>query len=94
MEYVRLLHLSRKEWTDLLRWLDTSGLALYFLDRLKELDLLELLPPAVLTRLRQNLADNTERINEMIAESAEIQRRFQEARLSYAVLKGFSLCPI
>jgi len=40
IEYVRLLHLSRKEWTDLLRWLDTSGLALYFLDRLKELDLL------------------------------------------------------
>jgi hypothetical protein len=94
MEYVRLLHLSRREWTDLLRWLDTSGLALYFLDRLKELDLLELLPPAVLAQLRKNLADNTERINEMIAESASIQRRFQEARLSYAVLKGFSLWPI
>jgi hypothetical protein len=94
MEYARLLHLSRKEWTDLLRWLDTSGLALYFFDRLKELDLLQLLPPAVLARLQQNLADNTERIAEMIAESAVIQRRFQEARLSYAVLKGFSLWPI
>ena len=40
MEYARLLHLSRKDWKDLLRWLDTSGLALYFLDRAEELGLL------------------------------------------------------
>ena len=91
---MRLLHLSRKEWTELLLWLDTSGLALYFLDRLKELDLLELLPPAVLTRLRKNLADNTERMEGMIAESIAIQLRFQEEGLSYAVLKGFSLWPV
>jgi len=93
-EYTRLLHLSRKDWQDLLYWLDTSGLALYFLDRLRELDLLEMLPSFVLSRLQQNLADNTQRIDEMIAESLAIQYRFQEAGLSYAVLKGFSLWPI
>jgi hypothetical protein len=93
MEYARLLHLSHKEWKDLLHWLDTSGLALYFLDRLKELELLDILPSPVLARLMQNLADNTERMNGMIAESAAVQRRFQEAGLSYAVLKGFSLWP-
>jgi Uncharacterised nucleotidyltransferase len=93
-EYARLLHLSRKEWQHLLHWLDTSGLALYFFDRLGELGLLETLPMAVHTRLQQNLADNSERINAMIAESVAIQRRFQEAGLSYAVLKGFSLWPI
>ncbi|WP_263352966.1 nucleotidyltransferase family protein [Acidicapsa acidisoli] len=93
-EYVRLLGLSRKEWQDLLHWLDTSGLALYFLDRLSELDLLEVLPSPVLARLKENLADNTERINAMIAESVGIQRRFQWAHVSYAVLKGFSLSPI
>ena len=93
-EYARLLHRSRKEWKDLLVWLDTSGLALYFLDRMEELDLLEMLPRTVLSRLRQNLADNKERINAMIAESVKIQHRFQEAGLIYAVLKGFSLWPI
>jgi hypothetical protein len=93
-EYARLLHLSRKDWKDLLRWLDTSGLALYFLDRAEELGLVEVLPWPVIARLRQNLADNSERMDEMIAESIAIQQRFQEAALSYAVLKGFSLWPI
>jgi hypothetical protein len=44
--------------------------------------------------LQQNLADNTKRIEFMVAESASIQSAFQEAGLSYAVLKGFSLWPI
>jgi Uncharacterised nucleotidyltransferase len=94
IEYTRLLHLSRKEWEELLPWLDTSGLALYFLDRVEQAGLLNMLPQAVLARLRQNLADNTQRIEEMMAESTSIQRRFQEAGLSYAVLKGFSLWPV
>lgn len=93
-EYSRLLYLSRNDWQDLLRWLDTSGLALYFFDRLEELGLLETLPMAVLTRLRQNLADNSERIKARIAESVALQHRFQDAGLSYAVLKGFSLWPL
>jgi hypothetical protein len=90
----RLLHLSRNEWRDLLRWLDTSGLALYFFDRLEELDLLEILPPPVLARLCQNRADNRERMEELIRESAAIETYFQEAGLSYAVVKGFSLWPV
>jgi hypothetical protein len=93
-EYTRLLNLSRKDWQDLLRWLDTSGLALYFFDRLEELGLLETLPMAVLSRLQKNMIDNSERIKAMITESVAIQHRFQDAGLSYAVLKGFSLWPI
>jgi hypothetical protein len=93
-EYARLLHLSRKEWESLLRWLDTSGLALYFLDRVEELGLAVSLPQPVIVRLRKNRTDNAKRIEGMIAESAAIQRRFQEAQISYAVLKGFSLWPI
>jgi hypothetical protein len=92
-EYSRLLHLPHKQWNELLRWLDISGLALYFLDRLEELNLLETLPASVLARLKQNRADNAQRIGAMIAESATIQSRFQEAGLSYAVVKGFSLWP-
>jgi hypothetical protein len=89
----RLEVLSDGEWRSLLRWLDTSGLALYFLARTTELGLCEMLPPGVLARLQQNLIDNTERIQGMIDESIAIQRDFQGAHLSYAVMKGFSLCP-
>jgi Uncharacterised nucleotidyltransferase len=89
----RLQHLSKTEWRSLLHWLDISGLALYFLDRIVELKLTDWLPPGVLARLQQNLADNTERTHVMIAESIAIQRAFQEARLSYANLKGLSLWP-
>jgi Uncharacterised nucleotidyltransferase len=92
-ECMRLCTLSRRSWRRLLHWLDTSGMALYFLDRMMELDLCGVLPEEVLSRLQQNLEDNTLRIERMIAESVAIQRRFQAASLSYANLKGFSLCP-
>ena len=89
----QLWNLSEREWRGLLKWLDISGLALYFLDRMKELQLSNLLLPSVLARLQQNLRDNIERTRGMIGESVAIQREFQEASLSYATLKGFSLCP-
>jgi mono/diheme cytochrome c family protein len=93
-ELARLQHLSPRDWKELLHWLDTSGLALYFLDRMRELNLAWSLPQSIHRRLNQNLADNWERLDAMISESAMIQRRFQLAGVSYAVLKGFSLWPI
>ncbi len=89
----RLLGLSEKNWRVLLRWLDISGLALYFLDRLIELDLCDLLPSAVLTRLHLNVIDNSARTRGMIEESIAIQQEFQDVGLSYAILKGLSLWP-
>jgi hypothetical protein len=92
-ECMRLQGLSQSEWKRLLHWLDTSGLALYFLDRIMDMGVRGMLPQPVLARLQRNLADNTERMSEMIAESVAIQRRFQTAGVSYAVVKGFSLWP-
>lgn len=89
-----LPEISNGEWKRLLRWLDISGLALYFLDRLRELQLIDVLPREIFTRLQQNLANNAERMRGMIAESIAIQNEFQSAHLSYAVLKGFSLWPM
>jgi hypothetical protein len=89
----RLEALSEGEWQRLLRWLDFSGLALYFLDRIAELQLCHWLPASVSDRLRRNLADNAERTRCMFAESAAIQQEFQSADLSYAALKGLSLWP-
>jgi Uncharacterised nucleotidyltransferase len=51
------------------------------------------LPLDVLTHLQQNLSNNTDRTRGMLVESTAIQQGFQEACLSYATLKGFSLCP-
>lgn len=93
LQCARLQQLSSREWRNLLRWLDVSGLALYFLDRIIELKLTHWLPVLVLARLQQNLVDNAERTQAMIAESIAIQHSFQEARLSYANLKGLSLWP-
>jgi hypothetical protein len=89
----RLENLSERRWRRLSEWLDISGLALYFLDRITELQLCTMLPPGALARLQQNLRDNMERTRGMIAESVAIQQEFQEANLLYATLKGFSLCP-
>jgi hypothetical protein len=90
---LRMSNLSTREWEKLLHWLDISGLALYLLHRLIELDLCDLLPPAVFTRLQMNLTENTQRTRSMISESIAIQQDFQKTGLTYAVLKGFSLCP-
>jgi len=90
----RLRHLSGKDWQKLLFWLDTSGLALYFLDRLEEIKMIDVLPPVVRARLVQNRIDNKAKTEALIDESAAIQRIFQQQEFSYAMLKGFSLWPI
>jgi hypothetical protein len=92
-QWSRLYILSEKEWQRLLHWLDISGLALYFLDRMVELNKCDVLPRWVLARLQQNLQDNRARMNGMIAESVAIQEDFQRSGLVYATLKGLSLFP-
>ncbi len=92
-QYSRLEVLSLKQWMDLLRWLDFSGLALYFFDRLLKLGREDSLPTPVLERLQQSLKENTDRTRSLITESISIQLEFQQTRLRYANLKGLSLWP-
>jgi hypothetical protein len=89
-----LRNLTAKQWQPLLNWLDTSGLALYFLDRISDLEVCTMLPPSVLARLQQNLADNQARTRAMMIEWTALHCEFQRAGISYATLKGFSLWPI
>jgi Uncharacterised nucleotidyltransferase len=88
-----LQYLSGREWKRLMYWLDFSGLALYFLDRMNELEMSSRLPATVLARLKENLEKNVARTQVMIAETHAIEIEFQRSKLSYAVLKGFSLWP-
>ena len=89
----RICTLSSREWKSLLCWLDVSGLALYFFNRIVERGLGNWLPSAVFERLQLNLIDNTERTRGMISESIAIQQEFQNDGLCYALLKGLSLWP-
>jgi hypothetical protein len=89
-----LQNISRREWRYIVLWLDTSGLALYFFDRVQELRLTHTIPASILDRLARNLRDNTERTDRFISESSAIQECFQDANLSYATLKGLSLWPL
>lgn len=93
VQCLELHEITEREWRGLTHWLDVSGLALYFLDRLIGLQLTHILPGCVLARLQQNMQDNAERTRGMITESLAVQNRFKAAALSYAVLKGFSLSP-
>lgn len=89
----KLYTLTPHEWQKLLHWLDISGLALYFLDRITMLKLCDMFPQKVLARLRENLTDNIERTQGMVLESIKIQQEFQQIGLSYATIKGFSHPP-
>jgi hypothetical protein len=89
----QLSQMSASDWQKLLYWLDTSGLALYFLDRMVDLQLWHTLPHVVFARLKQNLTDNSSRMRSLINESLVIQGEFQRTGVPYVTLKGFSLHP-
>jgi len=90
---LELQQISIGQWRRLLRWLDISGLALYFFDRMTELRLDCILPDPVTARLQQNFDDNTRRTQGMTAESIAIQQGFQARSVDYATLKGLSFSP-
>ena len=92
-ECSRLWLLSDRQWSQALEWLDMSGLALYFLDRVIEQRLQDMIPRRVLARLQQNLVENSWRTAQMIAEANAIHTSFQNAGLSCATLKGFTFWP-
>ena len=89
----RLKKFKLRHWSETLRWLDDSGLALYFLQRLQSFGATDLLPADVLARLQQNLAENRQRTDHVACEFNLINTRFQQAGMNFAVIKGFSLAP-
>lgn len=84
---------THRQWNRVQLWLDDAGLAFYFLQRLKDKHSKTIVPPLVLARLERNFASNQARVGEMSVRFNAINRRFDDAGIRYAVVKGFSLVP-
>ena len=89
--------LRQRQWVYVLQWLDDAGLAFYFLQKLKDTNARDFVPPVVLSHLARNFASNRLRVDEMSHRFESINRRFTDAGVRYVALKGFSLvgqfCP-
>ena len=88
-----LQKLSRRHWNQLLQWLDSSGIALYFFSSFRQWHHIDILPDLVRERLQLNLSDNFVRTRSLTEESVAIQHEFQQLSVRYAVIKGISLWP-
>ena len=90
---LRLSTFRPEEWTRTEFWLDASGLALYFLDQVQTLGIEKVVDPSFIQKLEEKLADNKTRSVVMLEEFVGINRTFQQADISYANVKGFTLFP-
>jgi hypothetical protein len=87
----RLAEFTRRDWERSKYWLDVSGLALYFLDRLIALELELCIPASMLQQLRTNMAENRERSTSLFNETVAVTQLLQQEKIEFAVLKGITL---
>ena len=87
----RLGEFTTRDWSRAKFWLDVSGLALYFLDRLVALDLQECIPESTLRQLHQDLVDNRERTAAHIQEARKVNTMLRGLNIEFAFLKGLTL---
>jgi hypothetical protein len=88
-----LLSFTPRDWVDTRLWIHTSGMALYFLDRVSAKGISGSIDSNILRSLEQKYADNKIRTSDMLQEFVAINRSFATASICYANLKGFTLSP-
>jgi len=87
----RLREFAARDWWRAKYWLDVSGLALYFLDRLETLKLQSSVPGPFLLQLRTNLEENRERTTSLFNEAFAVTQAMRQSNIECAVLKGVTL---
>lgn len=81
------------KWQYGLRWMDYTGLALYFLQKVRDTNATSRLPPFALERLEANHAANRRRAAYMQQRFASLNRKLNDAGVRYAAVKGLTLIP-
>ncbi|WP_197413938.1 nucleotidyltransferase family protein [Terracidiphilus gabretensis] len=84
---------SDADWKSVLRWLDISGLAIYFLVQCQESDAGRLLPEWLVDDLKQRLGNNRIRTAAFRREACELAQLLEDSGVRYALLKGMTLAP-
>src|ERR1700744_735283 len=84
----RLREFSTRDWIRAKYWLDVSGLALYFLERVEAMSLQRYIPEPLLLQLKTNLKENHLRTAALLGEVVEITDAFRDLGIECAVLKG------
>lgn len=77
----------------MLIWLHEAGLALYFLQTLKDSRATHVLPDLILSRLEDNLAANRRRVASMARQFDCLNQKLDGANVRYVAVKGLSLVP-
>ena len=94
IQFENLRRFSSRDWKRTLSWLDASGLALYFLQEIDNHNARAVIQSEALVCLDKHLASNRKRVVQLADEIANINQRFDQAHVKYAVIKGFSLVPL
>jgi hypothetical protein len=84
---------SQNDWQAIQVWLDISGLALYLLARVRELEIEDALPSPLRERLHLNLNRNRHRTAALLSEARSVADQFQRVGIAFALLKGITLTP-
>jgi hypothetical protein len=84
---------SERDWDRALPWLDDTGLALYFLQKVKDAGVANVVPAMVLSGLEKRFTANQKRVAHMARQFEFLNARFRDSGVRYAVVKGLSLVP-
>src|SRR5512146_3292419 len=89
----RLTGFQSEDWLSILWWLDTSGIAIYFYHRAREISADAMLPHEMEGGLAERLRNNRNRVKSLFNEARAIAGWFESGKVPYALLKGVTLTP-
>jgi Uncharacterised nucleotidyltransferase len=84
---------GKKDVEKFLRWLDHSGLTLYFLSRVKDCGEMEHMSPDLREAFDRRFRSNCHRVEKMLCEFRKVNEALKKRGVPHAFLKGFTLTP-